>query len=255
MIKKTTISAFILILLTLIRCAEKKSDEINILYNDSESKETLTLANNDTLIGIYMGSFDGTDLRLIINHVSKKHIIGYTVVKGIRRNVSGNYEIEKQYVSVKLSEPGDLESDGVYEFKLNKVDFTINGKWTQQSNPNRLKFFKLKKIILSNNYDETTIDNTNFTDIIYHVEDSVGFIDFKENGFCIYSYYPKTDSINRVEQLIEVKGSWTIKNNDLIINWQPNKIFKSPISKFKISTTDSQYTISNDERVFYNTYF
>jgi hypothetical protein len=132
---------------------------------------------------------------------------------------------------------------------LLKSNFSIEGKWHSNSKKIASKSFKLEKI-LDLDFEETPskFDNSNFTNYFYMVEDSLGTINFDSDGSCTYTYYPSLDDINRVEQLVEIKGSWSIKNQLLKINWQPNSVFPSRQSSFKIKTDDYEYILDGEGR-------
>ncbi|MEN9440401.1 MAG: hypothetical protein RLZ33_477 [Bacteroidota bacterium] len=247
-----TLSALLIIAIS-VSCGETKSNE----NQKEELIEQATLKFNnenlDTLKGIYIGDFGGEDIRVIITHVGKNHIVGFNLFKGLRRNISGTYINKGDTVSMTLAEPGDDKYDGIFEMDLFTADFSIKGKWKSNSGKIASKNFKLSKIVEFDYEDAPSkIDNSNFTNYFYWVEDSIGSIHFDNDGSCIYSYYPKLDDVNRVEQKEEIKGSWSIKNLKVLINWQPNPIFPSRKTEFTIRNEEYYYELEGEGRLMHS---
>lgn len=225
--------------------------------NSCDSKETITTEkvddreilnvplisklNLDTLKGIYIGDFGGSDIRLLINFISNKHAVGYNVHKGLQRNISGSVEIKEKTVDLVLAEPGDNEFDGVFHISIDKENLDIEGYWQSNSGKISKKHFVLKKLEGMRVMDkiagiskDVKLTSYNFSNYFGVVSDSIGELSFEENGLCVYKYYPSIDEAERKEQYISFTGSWTLKNNQIIVEWQKNTIFPNRKSIFHI---------------------
>jgi hypothetical protein len=218
--------------------------------------------NFDTLKGIYIGDFAGSDIRLVIRYISNKHAVGYNVHKGLQRNISGPVTIAENTIDIVLNEPGDNKFDGKYVLKINKKDFNINGHWIANNKQIKKEYFNLEKLSNHNNAAETDenviLTKYNFADYFYQIQDSLGKIKISQNGMCIYKYYPITDDVERKEQLISFKGSWSLKKDVLYIEWQKNSVFENEITSFEIiRNSDYLYdaVIKGENRAFYQNNF
>ena len=116
------------------------------------------------------------------------------------------------------------------------------------------KQFTLSKIIApSKNSDKLT--QSNFSNYFDLITDTIGTYSFENDGFLLFEYYPKTDEENRVEQLIEIKGNWSLSDETITINWQENSLF-SRKEIFNIMKTDSEsYYLENEDRRLHNYYY
>ena len=75
------------LIVTLMSCEDKTIIQEEIKINKIEAE--IPQEDNfhyDTLQGMYIGDFGGSDIRLIINYVSNKNAIGYNIHKGLQRN-------------------------------------------------------------------------------------------------------------------------------------------------------------------------
>lgn len=217
-----------------------------ITTETTDSSEVLNVPiiselNLDTLKGIYIGDFGGSDLRLVINYITNKHAVGYNTHKGLQRNINGSVEIKESTVDLVLSEPGDNEFDGVFHLSINKESLDAEGYWQSNSVKISKKHFVLKKLSGMRVMDKIAGINKdvkltpfNFSDYFSVLSDSIGEISFEENGLCIYKYYPNTDESERKEQYISFNGSWTLKTDQVIVEWQKNNIFPNRKSIFNI---------------------
>lgn len=257
------IKVFIILTLLLFSCKEpiKKKDvkKENTNAPNTSINENFTFEYNfDTLKGIYIGDFGGSDIRLVLNFISNKHAVGYNIHKGLQRNVSGQVKISEKTIDIVLSEPGDNEFDGIFAIKINKEDFSINGYWKANDPKISKKYFNLEKLSNHKNNEEqeenVILNKYNFSDYFYQVMDSLGKISFSSDGLCTYKYYPNTDDTERKEQLVSFKGSWTLKNDELKIEWQKNSVFKNSKTSFDI-IRNSEYLydaiLKGEQREFY----
>ena len=64
----------------------------------------------------------------------------------------------------------------------------------------------------------------------------------------MYEYYPKTDDVNHIEQLVEVKGSWSIKDSTVKIDWQPNKMFPRETMIFTVKKDEYSPYLKGEKR-------
>lgn len=221
--------------------------------------------NLDTLKGIYIGDFGGSDIRLVINYISNKHVVGYNTHKGLQRNINGSVEIENETVDLILAEPGDNEFDGVFYISINKENLDAEGYWQSNSGKISKKHFVLKKLNRQPIFesDGKSIDEATFSSIFSYISDSLGDFNFSDDGLCLYEYYPSKDSLNRKEQLIRFKGSWTLKNNIVSIDWQKNDVFPNKKSIFKVHVTKEgtepepyySYKLTGENRILYPLYY
>lgn len=238
-------------------CTNEKPEKVLPVETVEKASISFNNENLDTLTGTYMGDFGGNDIRIVLTHIGKSHVVGYNILKGLRRNLSGSYINLGDTIQMTLSEPGDNEYDGIFELEIYRQDFSGEGKWKSNSGKISAKTFTLEKLPPFEYVENTDIfDNSNFASAYSWVEDSIGAIRFDDDGSCIYEYYPKFDSKNRVEQKVEIKGSWTIKNNIVKIAWQANSIFPSRISEFEAVKDEYYYFLKNADRELYtNNYY
>lgn len=192
----------------------------------------------DTLRGMYSGDFGGSEIRIILNYVSSSNVIGYNIHKGLQRNLNGKVTRNNDTVRMVLNEPGDHKFDGVFTLTFIGDDHKPTGKWEHKDGKIGSKKFKLTKMIRPEKDDSENITSYNFADYFGAVYDTLGSYTFGDDGLVSYKYYPKTDDVNRVEQLKEIRGSWNLKDSTLSIDWQPNKLFKTKQTKFTISNSE-----------------
>lgn len=199
------------------------------------------LYNYDTLQGMYLGGFGGSDIRIILNYISKKNAIGYNIHKGLQRNITGKVTRRGDTVQLVMFEPGDNEYDGVFTINFIGKDDSPYGSWESNSGKIPRQEFKLKKIItdLDRGDHEELEDITisNFANIFYYLTDSIGEYSFKEDGLVTLNYYEvleNDDEDRALEQMKEVKGSWSLKGTHVKINWESNSIFPNNILELEI---------------------
>lgn len=213
-------------LLLLFSCTEETitKNEVQITEVEAIISEE-DLFDYDTLQGMYIGDFGGSDIRIILNYVSQTNAIGYNIHKGLQRNLNGKVSRIGDSVVIVLSEPGDHKFDGVFTLTFIGNDYEPKGLWTANSKNIPTKSFELLKMVKPKVNSGSTVDYTNFADMMGYMSDTIGDYQFKEDGLCIFEYYPSTDREERVEQLVEIKGTWSLAGNILTIDWQPNKHF------------------------------
>lgn len=213
-----------IVALTFIGCSSNENKEPEVLVNRIPA--VIPPEDNfyyDTLKGMYMGDFGGSDIRIILNYVSGSNAIGYNIHKGLTRNLSGKVERHGDSILIQMAEPGDHEFDGVFNLVFNGIDKSPTGTWESNSGKISAKNFDLKKV--ERNKEETDgLTAYNFSNYFSFLSDSLGNYHFERDGLCRYEYYPIVDD-QEAEQLVEVNGSWSLTDSIVIIEWQPNKRF------------------------------
>lgn len=209
------------------------------------------LFNYDTLQGMYVGNFGGSDIRIILNYVSKTNAVGYNIHKGLQRNLSGKVTRSGDSITVFMAEPGDHEFDGVFELLFIGEGSEPKGTWKSNSGIISPKKFKLKRVQTKDGIDwekdeKITIENLhNYFEDAY---DTIGEYSFKRDGLVVFSYYPggywsdddteNSDDQRSKKQMKQIQGTWSMKDNYVTIAWEPNKI---------LPKMDMRYTIKRDE--------
>ncbi len=231
--------------------AEQKT-EIEYIENEIPPVDDF---NYDTLKGMYMGDFGGSEIRIILNYVSGTNVIGYNIHKGLQRNINGKLRRSGDSIVMSLPEPGDHKFDGVFELTFLGIDKKPRANWTSNSGKIPAKNFNLKKLEAPKDSKEG-INISNFAEYFGYVFDTLGSYTFESDGFCLYEYYPKTDETNRVEQLKEVKGTWSLVGNTVTIDWQKNSVFTDPKMIFEITTDEyEEYILKGKDRELYQYYY
>lgn len=207
----------------------------------------------DTLQGMYVGDFGGSDIRIVLNYVSPNHAAGYNLHKGLQRNISGKIEETDTEVKMELNEPGDHKYDGTFYLTFSKLDLSCRGYWKSKTKKTGKKEFTLKRVLIPEsmlNWDSlkvSDITGENFTEIFYYTNDSIADMYFERDGSVRYEYYPKFDTLERAEQMVIMNGSWTYRAGQIIVIWnQKNEIFPDKKTKMDI--------VINPNYEFYLTY-
>lgn len=179
----------------------------------------------DTLSGMYIGDFGGSDIRIILNYVSSSNAIGYNIHKGLTRNITGKVSQRGDTIHMSLAEPGDHEFDGVFDLEFIGIDINPKGSWTPNSKELRAKSIELTKMVADESSDDEQITPHNFTRFYSFVYDSIGHYYFEKDGLCRYEYYPSDNNEDKSDQMVIVNGSWSLTDSIVSIDWQPNKRF------------------------------
>lgn len=231
--------SFILLLPLLIACKSENgtSDEtVEVEKIEAEIPEPDTF-NYDTLKGMYMGDFGGSDIRIILNYVSSRNAIGYNIHKGLQRNLNGKVTRSGDSITLVLNEPDDNKFDGVFTLLFMGEDQHPKGNWEPNNKELPKRNFQLDKLVAQGKKgDEITVYN--FTDYFGYMSDTMGNYNFLDDGLCMYEYYPKTDYDERVEQLVQIKGSWSLDGKTVTIEWQPNDLFPKEAMEFKMAENE-----------------
>ena len=116
---------FVILSLSLIACSDTEPAKENITINRVAAEiPPIDKYDYDTLSGMYIGDFAGSDIRIVISFVSHNHAVGYNIHKGLQRNISGTLKEEMHEVILELNEPGDHEFDGVFTLTFAKEDLS-----------------------------------------------------------------------------------------------------------------------------------
>jgi hypothetical protein len=247
------------LLLSATACTNKKATANGGASNDQAYADSLF--TTDTLKGIYIGDFGGSDIRIVLNYISENHVVGYDLHKGLQRNLTGKLKMRANTVDMELTEPGDNPYDGVFKISIDKKTFVMKGSWKPNNSKMATRLFTLKKIepVLHDKIEDSkdvVIDFENFTQYFYEVSDSIGSIKFEDDGLCLYQYYPEHDEVERKEQLIEIKGSWSLKDNHVLIDWKKNTVFPNRQSLFEIiSEEDYGHILRGEGRELSPSYY
>ncbi|NRA11389.1 MAG: hypothetical protein HRT57_05470 [Crocinitomicaceae bacterium] len=202
------------------------------------------LYDYDTLQGMYVGGFGGSDIRIILNYISKKNAIGYNIHKGLQRNITGKVSRKGDTVQLVMNEPGDNEFDGVFTIKFIGNDDSPFGSWESNSGKVPRQEFKLKRIVTNqgHRYGEDEITISNFANVFDYMRDSIGEYSFKDDGLVILNYYKDLDYDDEeraMDQMKELRGSWSLKGSHVTINWETNAIF--PNNTLELDIVDQEY--------------
>ncbi len=247
---KTILLALISITLVLISCKDQQNKELTSSIADTliDEKEEFPAFDWDTLKGMYIGDFAGSDIRINITYISSKNVVGYNIHKGLLRNISGKVDQSMDSVLLNMEEPGDNKFDGTFQLFVNRENLAINGFWVPFDKKLTPKTFTLKKVVPLEYDQNAPITNGNFTHYFSYVSDSIGEFNFAEDGFVIYSYYPNNASNGKKDQLETVKGTWSVKGKSVIVNWQPNTAFPASSSTFAITNDEYQLLLVGEGR-------
>lgn len=248
---------FILGMIVIASCSAEKTEE---------TSDTITVATEipeedtfpyDSLTGMYMGDFAGSDIRLILNYVSSKNAIGYDIHKGLQRNVMGKVIRSGDSITVTLNEPGDNEYDGTFTLHFIGYNDEVAGEWVSNSGKIRPVSFELKKVRARQSKNEDDITVGNLSDHFGYLGDTLdGHYLFKNDGLVVYEYYPDQDNEDRVEQMVSIQGSWSLNGKKVIVEWQPNNRFPDRRSEFEIVKTEwEEITLKTEGQNLYNYYY
>jgi len=192
--------------------------------NDSTSIiKSAAPVTTDSIIGTYSGDFNGSPIAITLRYVSGKHVSGYNMHKGLKRNMAGTMELEGKQLHFHLSEPGTNKYDGVFDFLLDTTSWKGNGTWQAMHLNNGTVSFTLKKQFL---------EDAEWSWGVFR--DTLGnYLMLKRDKSCEYSYV--ADDSTSKGQAVVVTGTFKFeKDSIIVIDWQPNEIFPSRKSVFPI---------------------
>ncbi|WP_143097933.1 hypothetical protein [Chitinophaga sp. CF118] len=194
---------------------------------------TVVVPQTVSIQGTYKGDFGGSPIYITINYISGKHIAGYNVHKGLRRNLSGTIQQAGDGWELLLNEPGDHAFDGKFKLLFDADYATAKGQWNPLNTPSSLKE---KKFTLSREKVQSYDDADFMADITYQADHAD--IKFNSDGSCIFNYYDKISDSAFAQQMNTVRGTWERKASNIMINWQKNEHISKPSSVFEIIYED-----------------
>ena len=188
------------------------------------------------LEGIYRGEFGDGTISIVLNYISDSKAIGYNIHRGLQRNLNGHVNSIGDSIQIVLNEPGDHEYDGVFTLTKSKNNDGVSASWKCNNDNIKPKSFELNKIQTAKKSNSKTYEMV-LSDIEY-LNDTIGDYHFRKDGMVVLKYYPVTDNNDRVEQFVEIKGNWIEDNNNLIIEWEKNELFKNQKEIFTINSSE-----------------
>lgn len=200
-------------------------------FGTDSAKDTTAIAAPQTTAvqGLYKGEFDGSPIYININYSSGKHIAGYNIHKGLRRNLNGIILQAADGWELQLSEPGDHAFDGTFKLLFDANFGTAQGQWTPLNTPS----LKEKKFTISRAGKTDDADGDDFAPGNTYAADHAD-ISFDQDGSCLFNFYDKITDSTYVEQMTTVRGTWEKKDSGILVNWQKNEHWEKAISTFKI---------------------
>lgn len=207
----------------------------------------------DTLKGLYSGVFSGSEIRIKINYISDKNVVGYNVHKGLVRNLHGKVEQSMENIILHMEEPGDHEFDGKFVLTVDRKTLGVNAIWTPNDSIKlQPKKMTLEKIVYEDDYDmEEGITESNFFRVFNYVYDEQGELFFHEDGLVVYRFYPNRDSEAYNDQFEEIKGSWMWQKNGVVVNWEKNELFPGPSHLQVIDEDEYYHYLQMGDRTFH----
>lgn len=224
-------------------CQDEEKATASVSGEDSGTTDPLTVQEFapyqwDTLCGVYSGTYSDREINIKLTYVSQYNAVGYSVLNGLIRNISGKVTQTEDSVKLILSELGDHAHDGVFQLNINKQNFGVKGSWKAYNTSIPSKAFQLKKKrpLDYNEFDyEKPVTADNFLFFYGVSQDSLGYYYFNEDGSVNYEFYTTPDAFNNQEGTMQyAQGSWTIKGGNVTVYWQPNFAFPNLKSGFKI---------------------
>lgn len=248
--------------LLLVACSQKENEPVMTQVAEELPEEVEYPAFNfDTLRGSYQGSFGDKELNLVISHLTPYNVVGYNVINGLIRNVTGKVEQNQDSIILNLAESGEHAYDGVFRVAFHRDNFSNNGKWTPFDSRISAKTFRLKKqyeLDYSKDIDyEKPVTDESFLYFFSYASDSIGRILMTNDGLAVYQHNGEVEE-EKDAKLLTAHGSWTFKNKVLTISWQPNIYFPKLKSTFKLVDSrfqeDGWLTLQGEGRTLYSGY-
>ena len=182
--------------------------------------------------GIYSGSYANGFISINLNYVQGKIASGFAIQRGTRRNLNGTLKPNGKSFSFLMNEPGNMKSDGLFQFSIDTAKFALSGVWKAFDTSNIASV----PILLKKQAVKTELINQNELGTWIPLKGSFRkdtTLDFSTVGICEYKFYEYAgDSTSRI---ISVKGSYVIKKDSVYIDWQKNAW--TPALKMKLIRT------------------
>jgi hypothetical protein len=161
-------------------------------------------------MGAYTGSLGGGGIvTLVLNYISGGTVSGYSVRKGLRRNVNGEVTREGAKLHFELKEPGDNRSDGRFDFLLDTASRKIEGEWAWD-NSDRVVVLHDSMTLTPMQWDENAGDNE------WGHGDTT--LTFHNNGTCKLEITSAGDNA----QGVVIRGNFDKKKDTFLIEWEKN---------------------------------
>ena len=220
----------VLLLLAIVSC-KTKSTVSTLSASDSAASQKLFIPAYavSNFEGNYAGNFDQGLITIVLNYISGKNVSGYSLHKGVRRNINGTLQADGPGFAFVVKEPGDNPFDGTFSFKIDTVQFSLNGTWT----PNDSSRTKSKTLALQK---QPKKNSDNFDDQLgiwvpasgtYSADTT---LEFFPEGTCEYKFYATPG--DSTSQVSSVKGNFIQTKDTVLIEWQKNTF--TPLQKMKL---------------------
>lgn len=231
--------SFLILVLVSFSCSNDNQDinpQADTTLGDFEKQETPCLAE---LLGLYIGDFGGSSLRIEITYLNQHKVLGYNLLKGLQRNLSGDVFYSDSLFTLTLNEPGDHEHDGKFILYIDKSNCSVSGEWHSNSGKISARKFNLEKIELNSDYD-APISLGNLADRFDFLRNELGHdIQFFQNGKVKYTYYVNIEESENSEAKSEIfNGNWFISDDEIVVEFEKNIIFKEKKVYFKMIHED-----------------
>jgi hypothetical protein len=210
------------------------------------TKDTTTVSSKLIPVeGLYKGDFAGNPIYITINFSNGKHIAGYNIHKGLRRNLSGTMLQTADGWQLDLNEPGDHPFDGTFKLVFDTSFTTAKGSWKPLNTSSTLTE---KQLTLT----RTEIAETGADGEVYHymLEGDHADITFEKDGNCTFRYYDKINDSTFTEQMNTVRGTWEQKDSSLFVTWHKTPQWNKDKSTFTFKTENGMTTVKGEEYEF-----
>ncbi|WP_147313893.1 hypothetical protein [Deminuibacter soli] len=193
-------------------------------------------ASDSAVVSLYKGDFDGSPIYITINYHNGNKVAGYNVHKGLKRNITGELLPTANGFTATLDEPGDNPYDGHFIINFDTAFAKATASWSpvKPDGPRAKDFTLARATSPKRQYEIDEVGYDPFTDGGMMAGDHSD-INFEKDGSCLLTYYAHITDSTYVDQLTTVKGTWEVKNNQVLVNWQPNETFKKTNTVFDFS--------------------
>lgn len=228
----------------LVSCGNKSKPKDSTDSQDS-TNTTQNIESNyptDSLKGEYIGGFGTNTIIIALNYINGKKSSGYSILKGLRRNITGEITNQGKYFDFVLSEPGGDPYDGTFTFKIDTATRTMEGSWAPFDSASvKPKNYKLNRRVYAHEEIKGYVGKWYLSSM------EVKFNQDKSGNAKGYWWNEKTESTENVD----IAFSWFEEKNDVTIEWGKNNIFLSPKMKFKYSKVDGEEMLQSGDYVMY----
>ncbi len=233
-----------MLLAFLISCGNKGKQK-DPSKNDSTNTESTTIETNyptDSLKGEYIGGFGNSTIVISVNYINGKKSSGYSILKGNRRNITGEIANKGKFFEFVMAEPGGDPYDGTFTFTIDTTTKMLEGTWVPFDSV-KVKSRKYKLTRRQYNHEEMT----GFVGYWYLNDLSVQFKDDKTGLAKGFWWNEKSETSEQVE----IPFSWFEEKKVVSIEWGKNNIFLSPKMKFKYEKNDYEEMLISGDYIMY----